>query len=76
MWEKLCSGGGEEGQCGWCKDKFGLSWQVGPRMLERLAEDRGKVQGFEERSGRVMRAIMGMRKIIIADLQAAVDATS
>src|SRR5271170_6462977 len=71
LWGKLTGEGGEEGRCGWLKDKFGLSWQVVPKMLERLGEDGGRKGG---ESGRVMRAIMGMKKIIIADLQAAYDA--
>ena len=61
-------GGGRRGGTVWLKDKFGLSWQIVPKMLERLGEEEGG------KSGRVLRAIMGMKKIIITDLQAAYDA--
>lgn len=79
LWRKLCGegSGGEEGQCGWCKDKFGLSWQIVPRCLERWGEEEGVGGGGgqegEERRGRVMKAIMAMKKIVIADLEAAFD---
>ena len=74
LWGRLCSEGGQEGQCGWCKDKFGLSWQVVPRVLEQWIAEGGEgkeVEEVEEKRGRVMRCIMGMKKIVIADLQAA-----
>jgi len=66
-WEKL-SAGGEESQCGWLKDKFGVSWQVVPTALNELmfAKDAEKAQ-------RVMMALMKMKKIIVADLQNAYD---
>ena len=67
-WAKL-SEGGEEGQCGWLKDRYGLSWQIVPGgMLEMLNDpDRG-------RSERAMRAMLGMKKIDLAAIQAAADA--
>ena len=67
-WAKL-SDGGEEGQCGWLKDRYGLSWQIVPGgMLEILNDpDRG-------RSERAMRAMLGMKKIDLAAIQAAADA--
>ena len=67
-WKNLIDGGGEESQCGWLKDKFGLSWQVSPAMLGQLLqdEDAGKAQ-------RVMQAMMQMRKIIIKDLEDAAE---
>jgi predicted 3-demethylubiquinone-9 3-methyltransferase (glyoxalase superfamily) len=69
LWEKLKSGGGEAGQCGWVKDKFGLSWQVVPPVLYELMSDPDPVK-----SGRVMKAMFSMSKIDIADLRAAYDA--
>lgn len=67
-WNKLIADGGKEGQCGWLKDKFGLSWQVVPtRMGELLGDpDPG-------RSGRAMQAMMQMKKLIVADLEKAAD---
>lgn len=67
FWEKL-SDGGEEGQCGWLKDKFGLSWQVVPAVLGEMMQDSDR-----ERSNRVMQAMLQMTKIDIAQLQAAFD---
>jgi predicted 3-demethylubiquinone-9 3-methyltransferase (glyoxalase superfamily) len=65
LWERL-SEGGTPGQCGWLKDKFGLSWQVVPRALIELMQDPDPA-----RSGRVMQAMMKMGKIDIAALQRA-----
>jgi predicted 3-demethylubiquinone-9 3-methyltransferase (glyoxalase superfamily) len=69
LWEKLTSGGGAPSQCGWLKDKYGLSWQIVPPVLFELMgdPDPGK-------SGRVMQALLGMGKIDIAALRAAHDA--
>jgi predicted 3-demethylubiquinone-9 3-methyltransferase (glyoxalase superfamily) len=69
LWEKLTSGGGEPGQCGWLKDKYGLSWQVVPPILNELLGDPDP-----DKSGRVMRTMLEMGKIDIAALQAAHDA--
>jgi len=66
-WTKL-SEGGEEGPCGWLKDKFGLSWQVVPRALPELLGDPD-----QEKAQRVMAAMMGMKKIDVAGLQRAYD---
>ena len=66
-WEKL-SAGGAEVQCGWLKDKFGLSWQVVPRILPELLSDADPAK-----SVRVMKAIMTMKKLDIAALQRAYD---
>jgi predicted 3-demethylubiquinone-9 3-methyltransferase (glyoxalase superfamily) len=66
-WEKLTEGGAES-QCGWLKDKFGLSWQVIPESLGKLLSDPDPVM-----SGRVMMAMLKMKKIIIADLLNARD---
>lgn len=67
LWEKL-SAGGEKSQCGWLKDKFGVSWQIIPRTLMELMNDKDP-----EKSKRVMMAMMKMSKIIITDLQKAYD---
>jgi predicted 3-demethylubiquinone-9 3-methyltransferase (glyoxalase superfamily) len=66
-WEKL-SEGGEKGPCGWLKDKFGVSWQVCPTDLDRLLQDEDP-----EKSNRVMKAMLQMKKLDIAALQAAYD---
>jgi predicted 3-demethylubiquinone-9 3-methyltransferase (glyoxalase superfamily) len=66
-WEKL-SEGGEEGQCGWLKDKYGLSWQVvPPGMAETLGDP------DPERAERAMKAMLGMKKLDVAALEAAAD---
>jgi predicted 3-demethylubiquinone-9 3-methyltransferase (glyoxalase superfamily) len=67
FWEKL-SDGGESGQCGWLKDKYGLSWQINPTVLGELLTDRDPAK-----SKRVMQAMLGMKKIDIAGLQKAYD---
>lgn len=67
LWQKL-SDGGEEQNCGWVKDKFGISWQVVPSILSKLLNDSDK-----DRSGRVMQAMLKMKKIIIEDLKNAYD---
>ena len=65
FWAKL-SAGGAPGQCGWLKDKFGLSWQIVPRVLIELVQDPDR-----EKSKRVMQAMVQMTKIDIAGLQRA-----
>jgi predicted 3-demethylubiquinone-9 3-methyltransferase (glyoxalase superfamily) len=62
FWNKL-SAVPEAEQCGWLKDKFGLSWQVIPKALGDLLS--------KDRSGNVMKAMLGMKKIVIKDLEAA-----
>jgi predicted 3-demethylubiquinone-9 3-methyltransferase (glyoxalase superfamily) len=64
-WNSLTEGG-SEGPCGWLKDKFGLSWQVVPKALTELMSS-----GDAEASGRVMKAMMQMKKLDIAALQQA-----
>jgi predicted 3-demethylubiquinone-9 3-methyltransferase (glyoxalase superfamily) len=59
-WSRLCEGG-EESQCGWLKDKFGLSWQIVPAILPQLITD-------PQRAERVMRALMPMKKLEIDKL--------
>ncbi|WP_241999512.1 VOC family protein [Streptomyces klenkii] len=63
LWERL-SEGGEEGPCGWLKDKFGLSWQITPRRLIELLGDPDRAA-----AKRVMQAMMGMGKIDIQELE-------
>ncbi|ANW22205.1 VOC family protein [Streptomyces clavuligerus] len=70
-WELLTADGGSEGPCGWLKDRYGLSWQVVPKMMEDLLSDPDPA-----RTQRAMRAMMTMRKLDIAALQAAADGTS
>jgi predicted 3-demethylubiquinone-9 3-methyltransferase (glyoxalase superfamily) len=65
FWEKLTDGG-EEGRCGWLKDKYGLSWQVVPTILPKLLAGNDP-----EKSGRVMKAMLQMKKIDIETLLAA-----
>jgi predicted 3-demethylubiquinone-9 3-methyltransferase (glyoxalase superfamily) len=67
LWEKL-SKGGQQGQCGWLKDKFGLSWQVIPSILGKLLRDKDA-----EKSKRVMKAMLQMQKIDIKKLKQAYD---
>lgn len=66
LWNALIAGGGSEGRCAWLKDRFGLSWQIVPEALPRLL-------GSPDRAGagRAMQAMMGMRKIDVAGLEAA-----
>jgi len=69
-WTRLTAGGGEESQCGWLKDKFGLSWQVVPTVMSDL------VTGPDpEGSKRAMAAMMKMKKIDIQTIQDAYDGT-
>jgi predicted 3-demethylubiquinone-9 3-methyltransferase (glyoxalase superfamily) len=68
LWTKLIANGGAPSQCGWLKDRFGLSWQVVPAMLPKLLSDPDP-----EKSKRVMQAMMQMSKIDIAKLQQAAD---
>ena len=65
FWTKL-SEGGEEGPCGWLKDKFGVSWQIVPTVLDELIRDPDT-----ERSQRAMKAMLAMKKIDIAELERA-----
>lgn len=70
-WEKLGAGGDPESQvCGWLKDQFGVSWQVVPTILPKLLMDPNK-----EKAKRAMAAMMQMKKLEIAKLQAAFDGT-
>ena len=65
-WNAITQNGGEESACGWCKDKWGFSWQITPQRLMDLMSEGG------ERSKRAFQSMMTMRKIDIAALEAAV----
>jgi predicted 3-demethylubiquinone-9 3-methyltransferase (glyoxalase superfamily) len=69
LWDKLTSDGGEPGQCGWLKDRYGLSWQIVPPVLDQLLRDPDAAK-----AGRVMQAMLQMGKLEIAELQAAAEA--
>jgi predicted 3-demethylubiquinone-9 3-methyltransferase (glyoxalase superfamily) len=69
FWEKLSEGGDKEAQqCGWLKDKFGVSWQIVPSILPELLGDPDR-----EKAGRAMEAMMQMKKLDIAALKRAYD---
>ena len=68
FWEKLTADGGEESMCGWLTDKFGLSWQVVPRVAIDMLKDKD-----ETKSNRVMQALLGMRKLDLAKLKQAYE---
>jgi predicted 3-demethylubiquinone-9 3-methyltransferase (glyoxalase superfamily) len=65
-WDRLVDGG-VESQCGWCKDRFGLSWQIIPRRLHELLGD-----SHPARAAAATTAMLGMSRIVIADLEEAV----
>ena len=68
-WNKLSEGGDKEAQqCGWLKDKYGLSWQVVPTVLAEMMSDPDK-----EKSGRAMEAMLQMKKLDIAELKRAYE---
>jgi predicted 3-demethylubiquinone-9 3-methyltransferase (glyoxalase superfamily) len=67
-WNKLCADGGEPSQCGWLKDKYGLSWQIVPAALMQMLSDKDAAK-----SKRVMQAMLQMQKIDIARLKQAYD---
>ena len=66
FWEKLSSEGGQEVQCGWLKDKYGLSWQIVPTILPELVKS-----DDPKKSERVMKALMQMKKLDIGKLKEA-----
>jgi 2-polyprenyl-6-hydroxyphenyl methylase/3-demethylubiquinone-9 3-methyltransferase len=65
-WNTLVGGGGQESVCGWCRDRFGLSWQIVPRALNEAMNDRDTAA-----AKRAMDAMMTMKKIDIATIEAA-----
>jgi 2-polyprenyl-6-hydroxyphenyl methylase/3-demethylubiquinone-9 3-methyltransferase len=66
LWHAIIDNGGQESACGWCKDKWGLSWQITPRALTWAMADPDRAV-----AKRVFEAMMGMRKIDIAAIEAA-----
>jgi predicted 3-demethylubiquinone-9 3-methyltransferase (glyoxalase superfamily) len=70
FWEKL-SAGGQEVQCGWLKDKFGVSWQVVPTVLPEMLQDKDP-----EKAKRVMAAMLQMKKLSIPELKRAYEGRS
>jgi predicted 3-demethylubiquinone-9 3-methyltransferase (glyoxalase superfamily) len=68
LWEELTADGGKESMCGWLKDKYGLSWQIVPTVLGKLASDPDPVK-----AQRVIQAMLQMRKLDIAELQKAYE---
>jgi predicted 3-demethylubiquinone-9 3-methyltransferase (glyoxalase superfamily) len=68
LWNALTADGGEESQCGWLKDKFGLSWQIVPKALPELLQDPDP-----EKSRKAMEAMLQMRKIDIEAVRAAAE---
>lgn len=68
LWDGLIAGGGEESMCGWLKDPYGLSWQIVPRRLYELLSDPDPA-----RAGAAQQAMLGQRRIVVAELEAAAD---
>ena len=66
LWNALTADGGKESMCGWCEDRFGVSWQIVPRRLNQLMDDPDR-----EAAQRVTQAMLKMKKLVIADLEAA-----
>jgi 2-polyprenyl-6-hydroxyphenyl methylase/3-demethylubiquinone-9 3-methyltransferase len=66
LWNAIVSNGGQESSCGWCKDKWGLSWQITPRVLIEAITDPDRAA-----AGRAFEAMMEMRKIDIVAIEAA-----
>jgi predicted 3-demethylubiquinone-9 3-methyltransferase (glyoxalase superfamily) len=65
-WNGLTANGGEEIQCGWCKDKYGVRWQIAPEVMGKLITDKDP-----ERVKRIMEAMFTMKKLDIAALEKA-----
>ena len=70
-WNAIIDGGGSASECGWCKDRFGLSWQIVPRVLHEMLADPDRAA-----AGRAMEAMLTMKKLDIEALQAAFGAVS
>lgn len=68
FWEKLSEGGGRKVECGWLKDKFGLSWQIVPTILWELFEG-----GDQAKTDRIMKAVMQMKKLDVEELKKAAE---
>jgi len=69
LWAAITADGGAESQCGWCKDKWGVNWQVTPRRMMELIWDNPDKAAAQ----RAMQAMMTMRKIDIATIEAAAE---
>lgn len=69
LWDAIVGDGGQESMCGWCKDRWGVSWQITPRRLMAFYDDPNPA-----RTRAAFEAMMGMRRIDIAALEAAADA--
>jgi 2-polyprenyl-6-hydroxyphenyl methylase/3-demethylubiquinone-9 3-methyltransferase len=67
LWDQIVANGGQESMCGWCKDRWGISWQITPKRLTQLVADPDP-----EVARRAFQSMMTMRKIDIATLEAAV----
>lgn len=68
FWNRLTADGGAPSQCGWLKDKYGVSWQIVPDIMPRLLQDPDHAK-----INRAMQAMMKMKKIVIADIEAAAN---
>jgi predicted 3-demethylubiquinone-9 3-methyltransferase (glyoxalase superfamily) len=68
LWDKLLQGGGQEVQCGWLKDKYGLCWQIVPIAFMEMVQDKD-----HEKSQRAMKAMFQMKKLDLAELQRAYE---
>jgi predicted 3-demethylubiquinone-9 3-methyltransferase (glyoxalase superfamily) len=68
LWSKLTANGGQESQCGWLKDKYGLSWQIIPKVLGEMLSDTDPAK-----AGRVMHAMLQMKKIDVPTLKKAYE---
>jgi predicted 3-demethylubiquinone-9 3-methyltransferase (glyoxalase superfamily) len=66
FWNRFIKDGGKESMCGWLSDKYGMYWQVVPKQLIQLMNDKDR-----EKANRVMQAMMKMKKIVVADLEKA-----
>ena len=69
-WNAIVGNGGQESMCGWCKDKWGISWQITPRILAEAMD------GDPGRAKRIFEAMMSMKKIDVAALEAAAGETA
>ena len=68
-WDAIVGNGGKESDCGWCKDRWGVCWQITPRRLMELTTSADR-----DKAGRAFAAMMTMRKIDIARIEAAAEA--
>jgi predicted 3-demethylubiquinone-9 3-methyltransferase (glyoxalase superfamily) len=70
LWAKLTANGGQESQCGWLKDKYGLSWQIVPRQIGEW------LTGDPEKADRVLKSIMPMKKLDMQKMEDAYNGTA